>query len=71
MKRMIKSSNDIELTSRQAKKARQLMEAYRELFDLLDDAEFNEDGEFFPLINNPDIADEISDEMHFLSIRMQ
>lgn len=67
MKRLIKSAEEFPLTDRQYKKAQALMKAYQTLFDILDDKEFNEDGEFFPLINDPKIAEHIEDEMMYLN----
>ena len=67
MKRVIKANDELRLTDRQYKKAQELIRAYRVLYNVLDDEEFNEGGEYAPLLNYPDIAEEISDEMQYIS----
>lgn len=70
MKRVIRSYEEMPLTDRQYRKANQLMKAYQTVYDILDDKEFNEDGEFFPLLNSPDIYQDIEDEIRYLNARL-
>ena len=70
MKKVIRSATDFPLTDRQYKKAQALMKAYQTVYDILDDTEFDEDGEFFPLLNSPDIYQDIEDEIRYLSARL-
>lgn len=69
IRKSVKADTNLPLTDRQASMATKLFELYRKLFDLLDNKEFAEGGEFEPLLNNPDLADEIQDEMMYLSTK--
>lgn len=66
MKRMIRA-NDIELTAKQREVKNALQKHYQALFDILDDPEFAEDGELFPLINDSKIRDIIEDELLYVA----
>lgn len=65
MKRRIISAS-IPMNTAQLDKASQLLKAYQAVFDILDDREFDEGGQFCLLQNDPNVITEIEDEIMYL-----